>query len=361
MTSWLDFINTTVRFDVDPAAENAFAPIRRFFRHLITDGPQDRPGRETTFRIEVAPYDPSADVRPEVWQLPLSVIRRSNAREFNFDAHVVDEGGRRLYVNRATLLDAPVDVAKDNEFLIRITADSTVQIIDFVRDLVIRNEEDHGTVVLHASGIHDGERAVIVAGPKGAGKTTTLLSALRSPKWRYFTGDKLFCTHENGRVVVHPWRDYPYVGVGTIRAHARLTELVRTHVDAGLDSYADSHKILIDPDVFESWLGTPFSADPKPLAAILLPEVRPGEPLAVRAVTDGNERWAQLNKIVDRQVDTTFFTWQSHLVPDYQHFYRSLARLREDLPSVAMIRLVGTLDVDPDEVLAQHAGAEATV
>ena len=160
---------------------------------------------------------------------------------------------------------------------------------------------------------------------------------------------------------MHPWRDYPYVGVGTIRAHARLTELVRTHVDAGLDAYADSHKILIDPDVFESWLGTPFSADPKPLAAILLPEVRPGEPLAVRAVTDGNERWAQLNKIVDRQVDTTFFTWQSHLVPDYQHFYRSLARLREDLPSVAMIRLVGTLDVDPDEVLAHHAGAEATV
>ncbi|MCT9008515.1 hypothetical protein ACWGKW_22490 [Streptomyces sp. NPDC054766] len=357
MIRQLDFINTVVRFDIDPAAEDVFAPVQRFFRHLITDGPQDRPEQEPTFRIKVAPYDPRTDVRPEVWDVPQSVIRRSNAREFNFDAHVVDKGGRRLYVNRATLLDTPVDVAKDNVFQIRITADSTVQIIDFVRDLVIRNEENHGTVVLHASGIHDGERAVVIAGPKGAGKTTTLLSALRDPKWRYFTGDKLFCTREDGRVVVHPWRDYPYVGVGTIRAHARLTELVRAHVDARLEEYDDSHKILIDPDVFESWLGTPFSAEPKPLAAILLPEVRPGEPLSVRRVTDDNERWAQLNKIVDRQVDTTFFTWQSHLVPDYQHFYRSLAELRDDLPYVDMIRLRGTLDVEPDAVLAGRVGA----
>ncbi|MFF3291676.1 hypothetical protein [Streptomyces sp. NPDC003023] len=355
MSLYLNFLHTTVRFDVAADAEPVFEPVRRFFRHLISA----EPAREATFRIDVHAYDPQADVAPEVWELPRSVVRRSNAAEFNFDAHVVDAGGRRRYVNRATLLDAPVDTAEDNTFAVRLTEGSTVQVLDFVRDLVIRHEENLGTVVLHASGLYRGDEAVIIAGPKGAGKTTTLLSALRRPGWRYFTGDKLFCTVEDGRVLVHPWRDYPYVGVGTIRADARLEQLVRDGVDDRLDTYGSGHKILMDPDVFESWLGTEFTPEPRRLAALLLPEVRPGEPLTVRRLTDGNERWAYLNKIVDRQVDTTFFTWQSYLVPDYAEFYRSLSALRTALDPVEMVRLRGTLDVDVDAVLGRRPAGSA--
>ncbi|TQK51139.1 hypothetical protein FBY35_1531 [Streptomyces sp. SLBN-118] len=356
MIEYLNFLHTTVRFDVADDAEGVFAPVRHFFRHLISKSGLHEP----TFRIAVRSYDPDTDVDPEVWELPESVIRRSNAAEFNFDAHVVGEGGRKLYVNRGTLLDAPVDAAKDNTFLIRITEASTVQILDFVRDLVIRHEEDRGTVVLHASGLHRDGEAVIIAGAKGAGKTTTLLSALRRPGWKYFTGDKLFCTLEDGRIMVHPWRDYPYVGVGTIRGDARLEELVREGVDAAIDSYEPGHKILMDPDIFESWLGVEFSAEPQPLAALLLPEVKPGEPLTTWHLTEENERWAHLNKIVDRQVDTTFFTWQSHLVPDYAEFYRSLAKLRTALGSVDMVRLRGTLDIDPDAVLGRTAATNSS-
>ncbi len=359
MIQYLNFLHTTVRFDIAEDAVGTFAPVQRFFRHLISER-AGQAAEEPTFSIEVHGYDPSTDVDAGLWELPLSVIRRSSAAEFNFDAHIVDRGGRRLYVNRATYLDAPVDARKDNTFLLRITDGSAVQVLDFVRDLVIRNEEDLGTVVLHASGLHRDGEAVVIAGPKGAGKTTTLLSALRRPGWRYFTGDKLFCTLDDGRVTVHPWRDYPYVGVGTIRADARLEELVRGQVDPRLDSYDPGHKILMDPDVFESWLGSEFSAVPKRLAAVLLPEVRPGEPLTVRHLSDGNERWSQLNKIIDRQVDTTFFTWQTHLVPDYARFYRSLAELRTALDPVAMVRLTGTLDVDPDAVLDRpHAAPPA--
>ncbi|WP_405586237.1 hypothetical protein [Streptomyces sp. NBC_01092] len=356
MSLYLNFLHTTVRFDVATDAEAVFEPVRRFFRHLISA----EAAHEPTFRIDVRGYDPEADVAAEVWETPQSIVRRSNAAEFNFDAHIVDGGGRRRYINRATLLDAPVDTAKDNTFALRITEKSTVQVLDFVRDLVIRNEENLGTVVLHASGVHRDGEAVIIAGPKGAGKTTTLLSVLRRPGWRYFTGDKLFCTIEDGAVLVHPWRDYPYVGVGTIRADARLEQMVRDGVDDQVDTYEPGHKILMDPDVFESWLGAEFTAEPKRLTALLLPEVKPGEPLTVRQLTDDNERWAHLNKIVDRQVDTTFFTWQSHLVPDYTRFYRSLGELRTVLGSVAMVRLHGTLDVDPDVVLGRRPADTTT-
>ena len=284
------------------------------------------------------------------------VIRRSTAAEFSFDAHVTEADGRRLYVNRATYLDTPRDARSDPRFELRVTGESTIQVIDFLRDLVIRNQESLGTVVLHASGATDGRSALAVAGPKGAGKTTTLLSVLRRPGWSYFTGDKLFCRPlPRGGVEVYPWRDCPYVGVGTIRADPALADFVRRHADPGIDQRAPSHKVLLDPDLFEEWLGSPFSASPQPLAAILLPRVRPGQPLRSRAVDDPNERWSQLNTIIDRQADTTFFTWQSYLVPDYTAFFASLAALNRQLDGVPLIRLEGTLDIDPDAVLGQYA------
>ena len=355
MIKYLNFVHTTVRFDVADDAVGPFTAIHRFFRHLVCDHGVHEP----TFRIEVLPYDPVADVAAAVWDLPESVIRRSNAAEFNFTAHVFGHGDRMTYVNRATLLDAPGDARADSTFLLRISEGSTVQVIDFVRDLIIRNEEERGTVVLHAAGLHRGGEAVAIAGPKGAGKTTTLLSALRHEPWRYFSGDKIFCVLVAGGITVYPWRDYPHIGVGTIRADRRLAELVRGQVDPRLDAYPADRKILIDPDLFESWLGVDFSADPKRLTAILLPEVRPGEPLTVRHLTNEKERWAYLNKIIDRQADTSFFTWQTHLVPDYVCFFQSLAGLRAVLPAVTMVRLAGTLDVDPRAVLSPGHGSAA--
>lgn len=347
MIEYLNFLATTVEFDVDADAGGAFAPIRRFFRHLLSDTAATKP----TYHVRVHSYDPDADVAPEVLSIQPSVIRRSNAKEFNFDAHVVDRGERRVYANRATMLDTPRDVLTDNVFDLRITLGSTVQVLDFVRDLVIRTEESRGSVVLHASGIRNAEGAVAIAGPKGAGKTTTLLSALNNPRWTYFTGDKLFCEFVDGQVLAHPWRDYPFIGVGTITADEKLTELVREHVDPTVTTRPASDKLLIDPDVFESWLGVEFSATARRLAAVFLPEVRPGEPLRAWPITSDNERWSHLNKIIDRQADTTFFGWQTYLVPDYTMFFASLARLRGMLDGVPMIRLRGTLEVDPDALL----------
>ncbi|MFD8498263.1 hypothetical protein [Amycolatopsis sp. NPDC059657] len=351
MIEYLNFLGTTVLFDVADDAAETYAPVRAFFRHLMSE----RPDGEPTFRIAVRGYRPDVDVPASVWEIEQSVIRRSSAAAFSFHAHVVDRPGRRHYVNGATLLDVPRDVRVDNTFEIRITARSKVQMLDFVRDLVIRDQESRGTVVLHASAVRDETTALVIAGPKGAGKTTTMLSMLRNSSWSYFTGDKLFCRPVEGGVDVYPWRDYPYVGVGTILADPALTKLVRATVAPGVDQLLPDKKLLLDPDVFEQWLGTEFTAEPRRLAALLLPEVRPGEPMTTRHLTDPNERWAQLNKIVDRQVDTTFFGWQSYLVPDYAAFYAALSALPAHLGNVPMIRLRGTLDVDPDVVL--RAGA----
>lgn len=357
MTEYLNFLSTTIQFEVAAGAEQDFSPIRRFFRGLMSPTAVSRP----TFVVTISPYDPSS-VPADVWSGEQTIIRRSTAAEFCFTAHVLDHGDRRRYINRSTILDVPRDALRDGTFEIQLSGGSKVQVIDFVRDLVIRHQEQLGTVVLHASGIEDGTRAIAIAGPKGAGKTTTMLSALQRPNWQYFTGDKMFCESvEDGTIRMHPWRDYPYVGVGTILAHPRLTELVCDLVDPAVAQRPVTDKLLLDPDVFESWLGVRYSAAPKPLAALFLPEVRPGQPLDVRLLTEDNERWAYLNKLVDRQADTTFFTWQSYLVPDYAAFYETLSRLRYQLADIPMVRLTGTLDVDPDQVLLEGTRMRAGV
>jgi hypothetical protein len=354
MTEYLNFLDTVIRLDADAQAQPALAGVRRFFRHLLAP----EPAGPVTFRIDVHAYRPELDVEPSVWELEETVIRRSSAAEFSFDAHVVEHATRRTYVNRSVLLDAPRDARSDSAFALRLTEAGTVQVIDFLRDLVIRHQESCGTVVLHASAVTDGTSAVVVAGPKGAGKTTTLLSVLRRPEWSYFTGDKLFCRPlPGGGVMAYPWRDYPYIGVGTILADPRLAGTVRDTVAPDLDRLAPTHKLLLDPDVFEDWLGTPFSAQPRPIAALLLPRVLPGRPMRSRRIDDANERWSLLNQIIDRQADTTFFGWQSYLVPDYTAFFAALARMPQQLAGVPMISLTGTLDVDAGALLKEHAGA----
>ncbi|WP_055480126.1 hypothetical protein [Sphaerimonospora mesophila] len=344
----LTFIGTTVEFQVDDAAQQAFEPISRFFRHLLADGPAQQPD----YRIRVEALQ---SVRGEPEGEPV-VIRRSSAPEFTFDALISRHGDRLIYRNDNAVVNVPVDAATDRDFEIAIGEGAAVQIIDFVRDLIIRTEETAGTVVLHASAVRRDGEVHAIGGPKGAGKTTTMLSVLDHGGWDYFTGDKLFCTLEaDGFITVRAWRDYPYIGVGTLRAHPDLAAAVEASLDAPLGDLPDRQKMLLDPDVFEEWIGAEFDPAPHRLAGLLLPQVKPGEPLRVTPVIEPGARWSALNTIVDRSVDTTFFGWQHYLVPDYKEFYATLSAMRPLLAGLNVIRLTGTLDVDLDAVLKDLA------
>lgn len=343
-TEQLSFGGTRIRFDVESDAAAAFAPVARFFRHSLMPPSEE----EATFVVHVEPRN-AADLRRARAAGRQVAIRRSSAAAFNFDAWRLDLGDRWLYANEQTTLETPrVCGCSDDSFRLGIGPGATVQVVDFVRDLVVRHEESRGTVILHASAATVRERLVAIAGPKGAGKTTTLLTLLGAGAGRYFTGDKLFCRLYRDRVVCLPWRDWPYIGVGTLR-HAAL---LGRQVPANLDARSHDEKLLFDPDAFERSIGIEFVVEARALDGFVLPAVQPHAPLALSLIEDKEERWAEVNAIVDRSADSTFFTWQSYLVPDYSGMYRNLSGMRATLSLLPMLRAEGDIAACASELAA---------
>lgn len=346
------FLDTVVRLDIDDDALPLIDDVRRFFRHLLSGSHTG----DASFTVSVSRYLPDAHVPASIWDTKRTEIRRSTAPEFTFSAHLDRSGGRCRYINRAMLLDAPDDVRADPHFHVGVSSNATIQMIDFLRDLILRNQEQLGTPILHAAGVHDGTRAIAIAGPKSAGKTTSLLALLRTERWSYFTGDRMFCRVTQSGIEAHPWRDWPHLGVGTLRREPWLLDRVRRYVDADVDRSPVGRKILIDPDLFESWVDSPFSAAPRFLGAIMLPRVEPGEPLRVHNLHDDGTRRARLLGSVERQADTTFFGWQSYLVPDYVEFFTSMRTLHRRVRPLPMFEVSGDVTGGLGRALAAQLG-----
>jgi hypothetical protein len=65
-----------------------------------------------------------------------------------------------------------------------------------VREFAMNHAQRAGSFFLHASSFAVGERAVVIAGPKNAGKTTLLMYALQDPATRYLTNDRLLVSFD---------------------------------------------------------------------------------------------------------------------------------------------------------------------
>jgi hypothetical protein len=344
----LRLVSVSLQLEIEKSAMPAMSSVLAFFRHSVVDPPTG----PATFSVLVEPREQfresEARGRP-VW------IRRSSAPEFNFRALSYERGDRIIFANDHTVLDAPASWAPGERFHLYVNERSSFQMIDFLRDLATRHLESSGLVVLHAAALSIAGGVVAVAGRKGAGKTTTLLSCLSAGMGDYFSGDKLFCVPNGDDFLVHPWRDWPHVGAGTIRGSTRLTKLVRGLLPRGLPERDDA-KVLLPPDVLEGEFGGGFRSAPLPLRCVLLPAVDPEAPTNVQALSEESRRWAHLNTIVERSCDTSFFCWQHHLVPDYSAMYAELRRLRPAFTRRPFLSITGRIDERAVGSLRQYPG-----
>nr|WP_145404299.1 hypothetical protein [Paenibacillus xylanexedens] len=153
-------------------------------------------------------------------------------------------------------------------------------LIELIRDLVLKNEENHGVVVLHATcSYHDG-KANLIIGPKGAGKSTTLLELVSKLGHQFMSGDKTFLWVKEGQLYASGWPDYPHLGLGTLSKYPEFVGEfgLADEIDAAQETlWSTDHKRAIPPAVFKSMIPHVPAGFVAPVGAFIYPKLEPSE------------------------------------------------------------------------------------
>lgn len=104
--------------------------------------------------------------------------------------------------------------------------------IRLIREAMLRTYEDAGGVIFHAAGVDVDGAAVMVCGPRGAGKTTVTAALLQLPGAALLSNDRLIA-YQGDHVVAVPL-PVP-TGRGTLQAFPELERLVRRTTVNGIE------------------------------------------------------------------------------------------------------------------------------
>jgi len=118
---------------------------------------------------------------------------------FAFDAKVVGLPRWRTEAAETSLFDAArgllFEVAYASRAVTLLTepgnADGRIALMRILRELGINRAQRRGGLLLHAAAMAVGDRGIVITGPKGAGKTSLLIHALRARSARYVSNDRV--------------------------------------------------------------------------------------------------------------------------------------------------------------------------
>ncbi len=200
-------------------------------------------------------------------------IRRSSALRFNLDAKKYKVDNKEIfdYID----VDTSIIFSKeDKKVYIFASEKSDIVLVEFLRDLFIKDQERLGSIILHASAVVKGDSAFVVTGKKGAGKSTVLYNLILKYGYKMMSGDKVILKVSDGRIIAKGWPDYPHIGVGTIRNNEVLKKLLS---DIKIEEMSNEDKILIDPIKFYSYEELKNDSRTLPLKCALFPRFSPDE------------------------------------------------------------------------------------
>ncbi|MGH3926678.1 MAG: hypothetical protein ACRDTT_28090, partial [Pseudonocardiaceae bacterium] len=159
--------------------------------------------------------------------------------------------------------------------------------------VMLRTYEDAGGVIFHAAGVDVGGSAVMICGPRGAGKTTVTATLLRSTGAALLSNDRLIA-YQGDHVVAVPL-PVP-TARGTIEAFPELEHLVRstTAKDVELDrmpaDFGSSVKHAFTARQFAQALGAGLAAA-SALRLVVVPRLTDTrEPARVRRLSEAEAR-----------------------------------------------------------------------
>jgi hypothetical protein len=212
--------------------------------------------------------------------------------------------------------------------------DAGLTLVELVRDVVLKAQENAGALVLHAAAVACADEAVLVVGGKGSGKSTTALELVRHHAMALLSGDKAILTEQSGEPRVAGWPDYPHLGYATILKHEDLAAL------AGIDprdpapdghAFSPTGKYAVDPFAFRERFASSRRSAGLPVRALVLPAIGPAAATTLHRLELGEVR-ERLHANVDSAFETSSATWNAFTprapgVPDRAPLLDRLAAL----------------------------------
>lgn len=238
-------------------------------------------------------------------------IRRSTAAIFNLEvvSNADDEAGLLFTLDEARQVGYAIDRIKDRvDFYSGLNG--FVHLIELIRYYGLLIEQAAGTALLHASAVVDEKSGMVIGivGPKGSGKTSTMLNMVCADRWRYFSGDKLLARLEEGHVVVRGWPDFPHVGWGSLKGFPHLVNHFESTRKPGNEALCVTDKLLFEPEEFRA-IVPPAQVSSGRLGAILLPEVGAKGPRMREALDERAKRCLSRDELFEFPSDFVTATW----------------------------------------------------
>lgn len=198
-----------------------------------------------------------------------------------------------------------------------VPAGGAMDLVELLRDVVLRLEENAGTLVLHATAATGPDGAVLVAGAKAAGKSTVLLELVEHHGYQVLSGDKALVRVVDGVALVHGWPDYPHLGYGTVVKYPGLADIAGLAADHEAPvghEFSALGKFAVDPGRFRDRFPCAPVGVQVPVRAVLHPAIGPGA-TELTPVAGHDDRRGLLAGVVESVFDGSNAGWHG-LVED---------------------------------------------
>lgn len=265
-------------------------------------------------------------------------IRISSAEKFNLSVKEYEVQEYHIFVHETNNTTFIMNY-DTHEIYMFIDDTSEIALVEFIRDIVIKDQENRGSIIMHAAAVEKNNSVIMISGVKGAGKSTLTLEMICNGHYRFFTGDKLFLRVFNGKVIAKGWPDYPHIGVGTIRNFKVLNDYCQKF---NIENMQNSDKILLDFEEYYKLEKININSGYAELDYIIFPKFSVDEPSNVVKVDDLKKR---VRDNIEFKEDFPMSQWHNFVPKKYDKEQR-IQMIMDALDSVSGFSWSGFFNAD---------------
>lgn len=284
-TVTVSFATSAIVLDLPSTARGAIDFLRAYLEpyHRIGPAPAVRPVLADVY------IDISTDVSPgRTFDGATSIVVDRSNTFMHCTAAVRDDGGERWIRFDPSGVTMAIDRRTRAVRVHARTAEALrVPLVRLIEDLTIHHLERAGGVFIHAAAVATPAGAVVIAGTKGAGKSSILCHSLRHFDVAALANDNCILSLEAGRPYVRGWSGFFNVSVGTLAVYDELSGAVPPELQPLLDRPDDWWRTPQKLSLFAAEAAECFRApiDPAgPLSALVIARFDPASPAGVRLV-----------------------------------------------------------------------------